>query len=205
MGAISEAIGGGGGEGAFLFGEPGGGAGFMGIDIGTPGDGGNNRRIVFVCDSSGSMEGDPKFLLTQELKEAIDGLSVEQAFNVIFFSGTQYFAAFDNLKPATRSFKGEAGEFLDLLEVGGATNPIPALEAAFAMDPDLVFFLTDGQFNQVAGYDDVLAAVARLRGDGALTINTIQFINEDRNASDVLETIADESGGVYRFVGEDDL
>ena len=206
MGAISDAIGGGGGEGASLFGEPGGGGGFMGIDIGTPGSGGNNRRIIFVCDSSGSMEGEAKFLLLQELRKAIEPLVVEQSFNIIFFSGERFPSAFpDGLKPATRKFKGEAGTFLDNLTVGGSTNPIPALEAAFRMKPDLVFFLTDGRFDTLAGYDAVIGTVERLNGDNEAIVNTIQFINRDEEAERVLKKIAFDSGGVYRFVGKDDL
>lgn len=206
MGAISDAIGGGGGQGASLFGEAGGGGGFMGIDIGTPGDGGNNRRIVFVCDSSGSMDGPPKQLLKNELLKAIEPLVVEQAFNIVFFSGERFPAAFpDGLKPATSRFKGEAADFLDGVIFAGSTNPIPALELAFRMDPDLIFFLTDGRFDTLSGYDDVIATIDRLNAGEQAIINTIQFINRDERAEEVLEEIAKRSGGQYRYVGKDDL
>ena len=207
MGSISDAIGGGGGDGASLFGEAGGGAGFMGIDIGTPGSGGNNRRIIFVCDSSGSMEGDAKVLLQQELRSAIEPLVVEQSFNIIFFSGENFPAAFPSeMKPATRRFKDEAGDFIKSLTVRGSTNPIPALEAAFKMKPDLVFFLTDGRFDTLAGYDAVINTIESINGgESGAVINTIQFINRDEEAEQVLKKIAFDSGGVYRFVGIDDL
>ena len=212
MGALTDALGGGGGDGARLFGESGGGGGFMGIDIGRPGDGGSARRIVFVCDSSGSMEGDPKWLLINELKKAIEPLEVDQSFNVLFFRGGDFSAAFDReLKPATRRYKQETFDFLDGLIVRGQTDPRMAIEAAFSMQPDLVFFLTDGRFNQRSSYDDIIALFGRLNPGKNVPVNTIQFITRDENAEQVLRKIAYDSGsddatrGVYRYISENDL
>ncbi len=212
MGALSDALGGGGGDGARLFGEAGGGGGFMGIDIGRPGDGGAARRIVFISDSSGSMEGEPKWLLINELKKAIEPLEVDQSFNVLFFRGGEFAAAFDReLKPATRRFKQETFDFLDGLIVRGETDPRQAIEAAFAMEPDLIFFLTDGRFNQRSSYDDIVALFNRLNSEKTVPVNTIQFINRDEGAEQVLRKIAFDSGstdatrGIYRYISKDDL
>ena len=73
------------------------------------------------------------------------------------------------------------------------------------MKPQLIFFLTDGRFDQGAGYDEVLATISRLNGGRQTRINTIQFMNRDAQAERVLQAIADENGGQYKFIGQDDL
>ncbi len=216
MGEMTDALGGGGGDGARLFGEGGGGSGFMGIDIGRPGEGGNNRRIIFICDASGSMEGEAKWLLVRKLKEAIEPLVVDQSFNVLFFQNNDFTAAFrDEMKPSTRRFKEEAYQYLDNdLIMSGQTNPLPAIEAAFAMEPDLIFFLTDGRFDQLQGYEAVVDAFRRLNPNKSVPVNTIQFINRDETAEAVLKRIAWESVAEdtppalrpkYVYVSKDDL
>ena len=204
--ALSDALGGGGGEAAPLFGEAGGGSGFMGIDIGTPGTGGAVRRVVFVCDSSGSMDGEKRVLLFNELRKAVEPLAIDQSFNVVFFRNDEFAAAFPGeLKPATGRFKDELSSFLETVDMTGRTNPIPALEAAFKMGPELIFFLTDGQFNGVTSYDDVLSTIDRLNAGETAFINTIQFITQEPGAEEVLREIARRTGGEYRYVSRDDL
>jgi hypothetical protein len=208
MGELSNALGGGGGEGSPLFGEAGGGQGFMGLDTGTAGDGGDVYRIAFVCDSSGSMGGEPQFLLFQELKNAVEPLEVTQQFNVVFFSGDDYRVAFPGeLKPATGRFKDQMRDFLDGIAMDGNTNPVPALRAAFEMrpQPQLIFFLTDGQFDGIVSYEDVINTIDQLREQSSAPpiINTIQFINRNERAEEVLQDIARRTGGEYVFVGRD--
>lgn len=208
MGALSDALGGGGGEGSPLFGDAGGGQGFMGMDIGRPGDGGAVYRIAFVSDSSGSMgRQDKDLLLMRELVKAIEPLEVDQSFNVLFFSNNRFESAFPGeLKPATQRFKDLAFDFLrEEVAMSGTTNPIAALEAALRMKPELIFFLTDGEFNGVVGYDEVEATINRLNADREVMINTIQFITRSERAEGVLRRIAENNGGTYKYVSRDDL
>lgn len=205
-GSLRDALGGGGGEGSTIFGEAGGGGKFMGFDIGREGDGGEVYRVIFVCDASGSMAGMPRTLLVNELKRAIDPLKPVQFFNVIFFQSDDFTAAFPGgLESANPMHKEETVDFLDNLVVEGSTNPVPALEAAFRMKPELVFFLTDGRFDQLVNYDEVTEAFRRLNENKKVMVNTIQFINRDETAEGVLRTIAHENGGEYKFVDRDDL
>ena len=207
MGSLSEALGGGGGgQGSTVFGEPGGGGRFMGFDLGTAGDGGNVTRVVFVCDASGSMEGRPRTLLINELKKAVGPLEPIQFFNVVFFQFDDYAAAFrDRLRPASPRYKKETEAFLDGFTMKGGTNPLPALEAAFKMKPQLVFLLTDGRFDEPVGYDEIVRRIAELNADKGAVVNTIMFINRDETAEGVLRRIASENGGEFKYVGEDDL
>ena len=206
-GSLAEALGGGGGgSGSTLFGEPGGGGKFMGFDVGIKGDGGRVYKIAFVSDASGSMEGRGKIFLVSELKKGVDPLNPTQFFNVIFFRNDEsYEAIFPRLVPALPKNLRECYESVQRTTFAGSTNPLPALEAAFEMKPELIFFLTDGAFNGKVSYDDVTEAVRRLNRDGSVMINTVQLITtegqqEDKEAAAVLEKIAQENRGKYKAV-----
>jgi hypothetical protein len=207
MGSLADALGGGGGgEGSAVFGEPGGGGKFMGFDFGRAGDGSAVNRVIFVCDASGSMEGQPKALLIKELKKTLAGLKPIQFFNLFFFSDASYDTCFpDGMRPANPRSKEQTFNFLDRLAVHGGTDPIPALDSAFKQKPQLIFFLSDGRFDQAVNYDQVLESIRLLNPDKQVMINTIQFMNRDEKAEEILRRIAAENGGKYRFIGEDDL
>jgi hypothetical protein len=152
------------------------------------------------------MEGEKKLLLMSELVKAVEPLVIDQSFNVLFFNVGQPAVAFPGeLKPATRRFKDDLSNFLETVAMSGQTNPNPALRAAFDMEPELIFFLTDGQFNGVTNYDAVLSVLDELNPDRTTMVNTIQFITRDERAEEVLRKIATEHGGTYKYVSRDDL
>ena len=204
--ALGGGAGGGGGQGSTLFGEPGGGGKFMGFDVGVSGDGGRVYKIAFVSDASGSMEGRARIFLLNELKKAVDPLNPVQFFNVIFFkSDAGYEAIFPKLAPATPKNLRECYDALQRVVFRGSTNPVPALEAAFDQKPELIFFLTDGAFNGLVSYEDVVQTIRRLNPDKKTMINTIQLITtagaeEDATAASTLRQIAAENRGNYRAV-----
>ena len=209
VGDFSASLTGGGGDGSPLFGDGKGGGGEGLFPTDGPG-GGNVSRIVYVCDSSGSMSGEKQFLLSAELRAAIEKLEISQSYNVVFFSGDDFKSAFNGeLKPASSRFRTESSDFIDVVPMKGQTNPIPALEAAFKMNPppQLIFFLTDGDFNGVVSYEDVLSTVERLNASAnpPVMVNTIQLITQTDEAESVLRKISSITGGEYSFAGRDDL
>jgi hypothetical protein len=187
-----------------MFGTPGGG----GIGPKGPvfGHGGNAKKIAFVCDASGSMLN--KFsTLRRELANTIQGLRAIQSFNVVFFQEQKY-TAFDNnaLVMATPENKLKATNFLeDKIVPRGETNPIPGLEIAFKQQPELVYLLTDGDFPD---NDAVLKAIRALNKDHKIRVNTIAFVSDadtDTQFMKLLDQIAKENGGRYKYVKESDL
>jgi len=68
-----------------------------------------------------------------------------------------------------------------------------------------VYFLTDGEFNNVVGYEQVLAEVRRLNADKTVKVNTIAFMSEDEKAEAALQTMARENGGRFVKVSDRDL
>ena len=187
-----------------LFGTPGGG----GIGPKGPlfGSGGNALRIAFVCDASGSMLN--KFsTLKRELSKTVEGLKPVQSFDLIFFQEQDATALNrDGLIMATPENKLKAETYLDeKVTPKGETNPIPAIDLAFKQKPQLVYLLTDGDFPD---NEAVVKKIRELEKVSRIKINTIAFVGEadkDTAFMEVLKKIAQETGGVYKFVRENEL
>lgn len=158
------------------------------------------RKVAFVCDASGSMLN--KFdSLRIELRKAIDTLRPVQQFNIIFFNDTAHVLDRELLM-AVPEVKRKAYEFMDGVSASGSTEPVAALRAAFAARPQLIFLLTDGDFPNNA---EVLAEIARLNADKRVMINTIAFMDRGEEYEKLLQRIARENGGVFKFVSDSDL
>jgi hypothetical protein len=185
-----------------MFGTPGGGG--LGLKGPIFGNSGNARKIAFVCDASGSMLS--KFsTLRRELSKSVQSLKPVQSFSLVFFQEQTCMYLEQNLVMATPGNKLRADRFLETVVPRASTNPIPALELAFKEKPDLIYLLTDGDFPDNAA---VLNRIHQLDKDATVKINTIAFVGDQDNDTDfmkLLQQIAKETGGVYRFVRESDL
>lgn len=217
VGGKGRGVGGGSGDGGgsgtgdgsgplAMFGAPGGGA--IGPKGPVFGNGGNARKITFICDSSGSMIN--KFAsLKHELTRAISGLKPIQSFNVIFFSDGKAITFNEaGLVPATPENKAKAYKFLDDVTTTSTSDPIPGLEIGFRQRPELMYVLTDGDFPDNA---KVLAKIRELNKptDGKVVkVNTIAFVSDkdtDTQFLDMLSTVAKENGGIFKHVAENEL
>ena len=158
------------------------------------------RRIVYVVDRSGSMT-DLFAGLRQELKRSIDGLRKSQKFHVIFYnSGDPLELPAKRLVSAVRSAKDEAFAFLETVRPEGMTEPANALRRAFDLNPDLIYFLSDGDIPEGERLKDRLKEWNVTR---RVRIFTIAFVNRD--GSILLQDIAREHNGQFKYVSEDDL
>ena len=168
-------------------------------------------RIAYVCDASGSML--QMFdSLRVELRKSIDPLKPEQSFNVIFFQEQGYQTADKTaLMPATADNKRRVYDFLDKMYVKGETNPIPGLDLAFKQAPEVIFLLTDGDFNG-PGNDAVVKFCVERAKAGKVKMNTIAFISSDVKDKPeelefvkALQAIAKDTGGKFRVVKDNDI
>jgi hypothetical protein len=195
------------------FGPPGGGQ--NGPRGAVFGNGGNARKIIFICDSSGSMT--TKFAsLKEQLNKAIAKLKVPQSFDVIFFQDGKAIAFSqaklkqESLQLANVDNRRSASQFLEDVTVAATSDPMPALTVAFARKPDLVYFLTDGDFPD---NDAVYKRIKELNKPDPATgvkakINTIAFVNDkdtDVEYRKLLERIANENDGTFNVVDESKL
>lgn len=164
------------------------------------------RRIVFICDATGTMI-QKLGTLKHEIQLAIQHLKPYQSFNVIFFSdgGKYHIASRDGMIVSNADNKGQAMTFLESVVSSGTTDPTPAIEAAFRLQPDLVYFLSDGEFNNLKPYDAVIRQFDKSNVSRKARVNTILFETYDREAEQVMQRVAQEHGGSYRYVRENDL
>jgi hypothetical protein len=191
------------GNGAAAYGTPGGGSG-SGPRSSFYGTGGNATRIVYILDHSGSMLDNFEFLKEQAVK-SVGNLSANQFFAVILVSDRV-----SNVGPAQlqRALPESKKQFADLLrkEVAEGANdgmlgPFEqAFSRAFAMDPELVYFLTDGKFG-----DGLITKVAEFNKNRRVHINTIAFVTEEPLYKGQLQQLAQENGGTYKFVPQKDV
>jgi Ca-activated chloride channel family protein len=109
----------------------------------------NPKEIVFVLDTSGSMEGFPIEKAKEAMKLALDGLYPQDTFNLITFAGDEHIL-FPQPVPATKENLQKAQEFLRSRKGSGGTEMMKAIKAA--LDPSdaqdhlrIVCFMTDGE------------------------------------------------------------
>jgi hypothetical protein len=195
--------GGGGGPLAPL-GVPGGGTNlgpkspFMGIS-------GNAKKVVYICDASGSMMS-VFWRVKQELHKAVDVLRPIQAFNVIFFSDVEITTlSKSELVMATPDNKRRAFSTAEQMSAAGSTDPLPAIRLAFQQKPELIYVLTDG-FDNVVSFDAVIQEFRKLNADKKVRVNTILIKSTDNpELEKVVRTIASENGGVCKVIDRQDM
>jgi Ca-activated chloride channel homolog len=106
------------------------------------------KEIVFVIDTSGSMQGFPIEKAKESMKLALDGLYPQDTFNLITFAGDTHIL-FPKPVRATPENLGRAQQFLASRSGGGGTEMMKAIRAA--LEPSdkqdhirIVCFMTDG-------------------------------------------------------------
>jgi Ca-activated chloride channel family protein len=106
------------------------------------------KELVFVLDTSGSMNGFPIEKAKEAMKQALDGLYPQDTFNLITFAGDTHIL-FPEPVPATRENLRKAQAFLASRQGSGGTEMMKAIRAA--LDPTdsqehvrIVCFMTDG-------------------------------------------------------------
>ena len=163
----------------------------------------SSGRYVFVVDGSKSMNhpyhGPAKSRLGRvkvELWRTIYRMSAEQKFFILFFNTRAV------PMPATALRSGGAEGQTDLfnwtahVRADGRTDPQEALLMAVRLQPDVIYFLTDGEFNY-----KVVREVSEANF-GGIKINTISL--GDDSAARFLEEMATRNGGSYRHIVEEE-
>ncbi len=163
------------------------------------------RKFIYIVDRSGSMT-DSIDYVKYELKRSIGELQDDQEFHVIFFSsGPPVEMPTRRLVNATERNKQLGFEFIDTIVPQGETDPSVSLERAFACQPEVIYLLTDGEFDR-----QIIDLVKRLNVGGKVIVHTIGFMHEggdDMNsgAGAILKQIANDNGGNFKIVNEKDL
>ncbi len=162
------------------------GSSFFGLPTG-------GNKVVFVVDVSGSMHGRRIRRAQTELRHTLESLKPSQQFYIVFFSDGATAMPAAGLLAATRDNVAAAWQWVKQAQCGGGTNPLPAVLMALELRPDAIYLLTDGKFPP-----QVLWAATEAPPGMRTPIYTIGFAT--KKAEKLLQAIASETGGDYRFV-----
>lgn len=164
------------------------------------------RDFVFIVDSSGSMSGRRWRNAVRELGDSLGALKENQRFYVIFFDVTTHLMFQGQVKGFRKTKKlrmlnaneanlEKAKRWFARIKLGQQTQPRVSFDYGLSLNPDAIFFLTDGEFDD--GTYEFLMEVAA-RSDRSPKIHTIAFGNP--LAAPVLEEIARRFKGRHQFV-----
>ncbi|MCL2646531.1 MAG: VWA domain-containing protein [Phycisphaerales bacterium] len=161
------------------------------------------HKIVFVLDHSGSML-DTFDFLRQETIRSVNALNPSQSFSVVMLS-ERATVIYSQLQRATLEVKKDFASKLQEFRAQGMAECVlepfqESFENAFAMRPEVIYFLTDGRFDP-----RLFDVVAKLNKDKKVRVNTLGFVTNDPISEDQLKELAKKNGGFYRFVEEKDL
>jgi hypothetical protein len=149
-------------------------------------------------------------VLKAELIKSIGVLKPVQSFNIIFFNSQRIPADEHALIVATAENKQKAAAFCAKIASSGNTDPLPALELAFRQNAQLIYLLTDGDFEDPDN-KTVRDRIKKLNAQHKVKVNTIAFVARREEADrskdfvDFLRVLAKENGGVSRVVASEDF
>jgi hypothetical protein len=135
--------------------------------------------------------------LKRQILETLDGMNRRAQIQIIFFDDVGFpYPKRSWLSP--RADRRSVETWLRTrVKAGGGTYPTPAFELAFQLSPppDVIFFMTDGQF-----HEGVVKQIRTLnnRSERKAVIHAISFVDDSAKAE--MQQIATDSGGTYRHV-----
>lgn len=163
-----------------------------------------SKKVVYVVDSSKSMnfphESEGKTRLGRvkiELARAILSMDENQQFFVIFFSDVAIPMPARQLQSATEQAKSRYLKWIARVPGIGTTEPLEALLLALQLQPDTIYFLTDGRFNSsvVKAFNKV---AQQTHGRKKITVNGICFGN--REGEELIRELSENNSGTYTFI-----
>lgn len=178
-----------------------------------PGDGGlvsgttnffkiptHGQGVVYVIDRSASMGLNHALAAAKaELVRSLGRLPTTARFQVILYNSTAEplrIHGRSGLVPATEENKQEACRLVERLVAEGGTAHLPALRRALDLQPDVIYFLTDG-----ADLEPRQIREITLRNRGRSVLHAIEWTTSPRERTATpLQTLAADNGGLYRAI-----
>lgn len=158
----------------------------------------DSRRVFFLLDISGSMDGAKLRDARREVRRALEALPPDATFGLGVFADE--FEVWETGARATREKRREALEWLESRDVGEGTRLQEALEGALVhcgagrrrLAADTIYLVTDGRL--VAGFRDLLLRRLRERNPHALVRLHAVPVGKDADRG-FLGRLAAENGG----------
>lgn len=159
------------------------------------------KDVIFVLDTSGSMEGEKIQQARDALLFVLDHLNEEDRFAIVAFNSSVSTYA-PELQAA--SYRAAAREYVRRLAAGGSTDIDAALQRAFDLAdkgsgrPQVILFLTDGL--PTVGEQDPAAILANVRRRAQGNIRLFTFgVGYDVNSA-LLDALAQENHGASAYI-----
>ncbi len=159
------------------------------------------KRVVFVLDTSGSMRGQPMELAKQALIKVINSLPESVAFDVVMFD--QSAAAWQpRLLPATDENKADACRAVMYRGMKLGTASHAALTATFGLEPEAIYFLSDGEptDGQPAQIVTSISAQNRTQRVSIHTIGVVTDRGGGVGLTRFMEPLAQQNYGKFQLV-----
>jgi Ca-activated chloride channel family protein len=158
------------------------------------------KEIVFVLDTSGSMDGFPIEKAKETMKLSLDGLYPDDTFNLITFAGDTEIL-FDKPVPATQANLERARAFITNRNGSGGTEMMAAIKASLEPSDSqehlrIVCFMTDGQ---VGNDDEIVAEVQKHPRARVFSFGIGDSVNRS-----LLDRIAQEGKGEATYIALED-
>lgn len=182
----------------------GGGASFFGLEA-------KGTRFAYIVDVSSSMHSTGNSTLSRwdltrnELVRSLRTLEPNASFHVqLYSSGSRSLFGTNEWMPASPANKRLASDGLAATDPNGATNPVPAFDAVFRLEPkpDAIYYMTDGEVSDAAGFS---AFVRDLNRADRIPVHCILF--GDAGSDDarqrveaLMRNIARQSGGRFTHI-----
>ncbi|NOR71894.1 MAG: marine proteobacterial sortase target protein, partial [Methylomarinum sp.] len=127
------------------------------------------REMIFIVDTSGSMDGTSIIQARSALLYGLDQLRPQDSFNIIRFSDDLE-SVFEQAQLATATNLDIARDFVNWLRANGGTEMAPALKLALTSEQNTkgirqIMFLTDGS---VGNEDELFGLIKRHLGTSRL-------------------------------------
>ena len=158
------------------------------------------KELVFVLDTSGSMQGFPIEKAKETMKLALDSLYPADTFNLITFSGDTRIL-FPEPVPATPANLKKAEALLSGTEGSGGTEMMTAIKAALDPSDDqshirIVCFMTDGY---VGNDMEIISEVKKHQNARVFSFGIGSAVNRF-----LLDKMAEAGRGEVEYVGLND-
>ena len=168
---------------------------------------GTGSKFVYVFDRSASMNdygGRPLRAAKEQLLRSLEPLTDFQQFNIIFYNEDFTVWRPRELPFATEPNKESAATFVRGKIATGGTKHYAPLIAAIKLNPDVIFFLTDGEEKDALNPGQ-LADIRRINRNG-IQINAIQFgVGTERTDRSFLRSLAAQNQGQHRYINVAEL
>jgi Ca-activated chloride channel family protein len=160
------------------------------------------KDVVFVFDTSGSMEGAKIEQARRALKSLLGNLNPKDRFNIVTFaSSVQPFR--DGLTEVSKANLDAARNFADGIKAVGGTNISEALESALKMTQNSpraqqIVFMTDGQ--PTVGETGIDKILSQTKGENNSKARLFVFgVGNDVNTR-LLDSLAEDNHGASDYV-----